>query len=94
MTNNLKSFAARVQAAGRQVPPAGRFGSKAFIHAVWAIGRFDESLAEFKAMLVEANRLRLVDLSRADMPEALDPYNVQRSEIRHLGAVFNFIRVD
>lgn len=88
----LKDFAAAVEAACRAVPEAGRFGGKVWIHAAWAVGRFDLSLAEFKARLVECNAARLLNLSRCDLVEAFNPYDVRRSTAEHMGATYNFIR--
>lgn len=94
MSLELQSFASRVNAVASQMPAAGRFGqSKAFIFSVWALGRFEETLAEFKASLVLANKAGLVELCRADLVEAMDKGQVARSEIEHLGAVFHFVRI-
>jgi hypothetical protein len=93
MPTDLTTFAAAVKAACQRVPAAGRFGSKTWIHAAWAIGRFDMGLAEFKAALAEANRLRLLDLVRCDLVEAFDAYDVERSTVRHLGATYNFVQM-
>lgn len=90
----LQSFASQVNAVASQMPAAGRFGeSKAFIFSVWALGRFEETLAEFKASLIVASKAGLVELCRADMVEAMDAGQVRRSEIEHLGATYNFVRI-
>ena len=47
----------------------------------------------FKGRLAEANNARLLDLSRADMVEAMDPDDVRLSEVPYLGAVFHFVRI-
>src|SRR4051812_12683934 len=91
---DLQAFATQVKAACKLVPARGRFGdNKVWIHAAWAIGRFPHTLRAFKADLCEANRLRLLDLSRADLVEAMDPYDVERSNTTHLGATYNFIQL-
>lgn len=95
-TANLETFAAAVRAACLATPAAGRVGAvspKVWIHAAWAVGRFDMALIEFKRMLLAANRARLLDLSRCDMPEAFDPYDVRHSGVSDRGAEFNFIRI-
>jgi hypothetical protein len=84
--------------AARKTPEAGRYGeTKVFVHAAWAVGEFFTkhglTLDEFKARLVEANRLRLLDLSRADLVEAMSAYDVKRSATADGAAVFNFIRL-
>lgn len=89
----LETFAKRVKAAAARVPSAGRVGAKAWIHATWAIGQFDETLDEFKALLVEANAARLLDLVRCDLVEAFDRFDVRRSRVEARGAEFNFIRI-
>jgi hypothetical protein len=47
----------------------------------------------FKRRLAEANNARLLDLSRADMVEAMDFDDVRLSEIPYLGATFHFVRI-
>ena len=48
----------------------------------------------FKQRLAEANNARLLDLSRADLVQAMDPEDVQLSEVSYLNASFHFIRID
>jgi hypothetical protein len=83
-----------VQSALRDMPASGRFGpDKVFISDLWdRIGRrLSMSLDQFKRWLVTQNRLRTLDLARADLVGAMDPGKVERSEIRHLGADFHFV---
>jgi len=96
--DDLSAFAARVLEAAKS-SPTGHFGAnKVFISHVWRLLRDDPavstmSLDEFKKRLAEANQARLLDLSRADLVEAMDPEDVRLSEVSHLGASFHFIRV-
>lgn len=95
---DLPGFARRVLEAARS-SPTGRFGDdKVFVGHAWSALRHEPAFAamdsnEFKRRLAEANNARLLDLSRADMVEAMDPEEVERSEIRYLGATFHFIRI-
>lgn len=52
------------------------------------------TLDGFKALLIELQRDGSVDLSRADLPEAMDSGKVRRSEIASLGSTYHFVRVD
>ena len=47
----------------------------------------------FKRALAEANNLRLIDLARADLVQAMDPEDVRRSEVQYLNATFHFVRI-
>jgi hypothetical protein len=91
---NLRTFAERVREAAR-ASTTGRFGGdKIFISHVWhtlkhQVRGLDERA--FKDRLLEANRARLLSLSRADLVEAMDPADVAASETRYLGATFHFI---
>jgi CheY-like chemotaxis protein len=73
----------------------GRFGpQKVFISALWrklAAGFSPMTLEQFKRKLLEANRLRLLDLSRADLVGAMDNSEVMESEIKDHGAEFHFV---
>ena len=94
---DLDTFARRVVEAARS-SPTGRFGdNQVFIAHVWDALKDDPAFAApgvegFKARLAEANNARRLDLSRADLVEAMDPDDVRRSEVRHLGATFHFVR--
>ncbi|MFO0891361.1 MAG: hypothetical protein U0790_19735, partial [Isosphaeraceae bacterium] len=96
---DLARFAEDVRSAARACP-TGRFGdSKVFIAHVWRalrdVPRFREmDEATFKRHLAEANNARLLDLSRADLVQAMDPDDVRLSEVSYLNATFHFIRID
>ena len=95
---DLPSFASHVKSAARDCP-TGRFGdNKVFIAHVWkalqanpAFGTME--LATFKERLAEANNARLIDLSRADLVQAMDPDDVRQSEVHYLNATFHFVRI-
>jgi hypothetical protein len=90
----LRTFAERVKEAAK-ASTTGHFGEdKVFISHVWRVLQDQvQGLDEraFKDRLVEANRERLLSLSRADLVEAMDPKDVADSETRYLGASFHFI---
>jgi hypothetical protein len=94
---DLPSFAAQVKSAARDCP-TGRFGdNKVFIAHVWKALQADLAfgtmeLAAFKEHLAEANNARLLDLSRADLVQAMDPDDVRQSEVHYLNATFHFVR--
>jgi hypothetical protein len=95
---DLPTFAANVKAAAC-VCPTGRFGdSKVFISHVWKAVQSDRAfqtmdLSTFKERLAEANNARLLDLSRADLIQAMDPEDVRESEVHYLNATFHFVRI-
>jgi hypothetical protein len=92
------AIAERVKAAARDCP-TGRFGDhKVFIAHVWDRLRSEPDFAGmdldgFKRALAEANNLRLIDLARADLVQAMDPQDVRRSEVHYLNATFHFVRI-
>ena len=92
------ALAERVRAAARECP-TGRYGDhKVFIAHVWDRLQTEPDFAGmdldgFKRALAEANNLRLLDLARADLVQAMDPEDVRRSEIRYLNATFHFVRI-
>jgi len=94
---SLKDFAHRAKQAARSCP-TGRFGeNKVFIAHVWRQLSQDPvfngmDINEFKKRLAEANNARLLDLSRADLVQAMDPDDVRESEVQYLGATCHFIR--
>lgn len=98
--DTLERFAARAVRAAEKVAtgPArdiGTFGGyKVFTHAARSIGKFKMPLPEFKKKLLEAHRRRLLTLARADLVEAMNPHDVQRSQIVDGGATYNFIVLD
>jgi hypothetical protein len=77
---------------------------KLFIHRVHAAApylgarkegsRWAPSLETFKSRVLEAQRKGLIELSRADLVEAMEPGDVRASEINYLGERFNFIRLE
>jgi hypothetical protein len=91
-SDGLQSFAMQVLQIARSVS-TGHFGAdKVFIsHVYRALPAPQPTEADFKNQLVEANRARLVTLSRADLVEAMNPEDVAASETRYLGATFHFI---
>ncbi len=96
---DLPTFAATVRALARACP-AGRFGdNKVFIAAVWRQSQAEANfprltLDEFKARLVQAHRAGLLQLSRADLVQAMDPAAVAESEVPYLNATFHFVLLD
>jgi hypothetical protein len=92
---DLTMFAERVQAAARRCT-SGRFGqNKVFIAHVWREVRSELNemqIDAFKDLLARANNRGLVSLSRADLVEAMEPRDVEESEIPYLNARFHFIR--
>lgn len=77
-----------------------RFGpDKVFISAIWRRlqneprfrGMTDQ---QFKRMLINANRDRLLNLARADLVGAMDPLEVDQSEILDRGSSFHFVLDD
>ena len=93
---DLAGFAVRVLAAARDCP-TGRFGpDKVFIGHVYrhlAADGADPGLTldQFKRHLVEANRGRLLVLSRADMPELHPPADLDESLVTDLNARYHFL---
>ena len=79
--------------------PTGRFGdNKVFVVHVYRALHEDPAIAAlgldgFKQRLAEANNARRLDLSRADMVEAMDPNDVALSEVTYHGALFHFVRI-
>jgi hypothetical protein len=97
ISEDLTAFAGRVLAAAR-ASTTGRYGhNKVFISHVWRSLERDPSpvdAAAFKERLVEAHREGLLDLSRADLVEAMAPEDVAASETSYYGATFHFVRMD
>jgi hypothetical protein len=95
----LPNFAETISRAARD-SQLGRFGeNKVFISQVWRAFQAREdfdglSLQEFKERLVAAHRRRLLELSRADLVERMDPREVAESETKYMDATFHFVRVD
>ncbi|NEP62091.1 MAG: hypothetical protein F6K31_34965 [Symploca sp. SIO2G7] len=94
----LEDFAAAALNAAK-LTQTGRFGDhRVFISHVWQTWqqRSEPSLSldDFKQQLIEANRQRLLTLSRADLAHTLDADDVSASEITYLNSTFHFIRLD
>jgi hypothetical protein len=95
---DLLWFATRVELAAATCP-TGRFGdNKVFIAHVWRALQSDPvfqamELITFKEHLAEANNARLLNLSRADLVQAMDPNDVHESEVHYLNATFHFVRI-
>jgi hypothetical protein len=93
---DLDTFARRVLEAARS-SPTGQFGDdKVFVVHVFRTLSSDPVFATmgldgFKQRLAEANNARRLDLSRANMVEAMDPNDVELSKVSYLGAEFHFI---
>ena len=98
-TMELPRFAQQVKELA-QTSPTGRFGeNKVFLSHVWNQfqgegGGNGMTRSEFDRLLVEANRENLITLSRADLVSAMNPNDVQSSEIRLPNSTFHFIRTD
>lgn len=96
---SLADFARAVQQLAAASPPTARFGTnKVFIAALWRLRQQQPplshlSLEEFKQHLVEANRLGLLTLSRADLVHVMDPTLVTDSETRYLNSCFHFVLI-
>jgi hypothetical protein len=92
------SFVQKVRAAAQDCS-SGRFGvNKVFIIHVWRALQNNEhfrgmDLSAFKQHLAEANNARLLDLSRADLVQAMNPDDVQLSEVNYHNAIFHFIQI-
>ncbi len=95
---DLPAFAQHVKTAARECI-TGRFGgNKVFIAHVWKAVQNDPAFqamgqAAFKERLAEANNARLLNLSRADLVQAMDPDDVRQSEVHYLSATFHFLRI-
>lgn len=93
------AFAADVKRAAEGCE-SGRFGAhKVFISHVYRRlaadgGQRGLDLASFKDHLLEAMRLGLIALSRADMSYALDQTDVAESSVPHLNDTLHFVRLD
>jgi hypothetical protein len=98
-TLDLDDFARRVQATARACK-TGRYGDgKVFIVHVWRALQTDPTFhggdfPAFKTRLAEANNARLLNLSRADLVQAMDPEDVLLSEVVYMSTCFHFIRTD
>jgi hypothetical protein len=96
---DLPAFARTVLDAARATTTGRYSHNKVFIIHVWRSlqehgGVQGMDLSAFKQCLAEANNARLLDLSRADLVQAMNPDDVQLSEVSYLSATFHFIRVE
>jgi hypothetical protein len=93
----LPEFASRVTDAARS-SNTGRWHDAVFISHVWNTlrGRGDVGISfeKFKRRLIEAYQSDLLDLSRADLVDAMPAADVSASETVHSGARFHFVRVE
>lgn len=95
---DLATFASRVKATASTCT-TGRYGNnKVFIAHVWTALQSDPdfqkmSLHAFKDRLAQANNARLLDLSRADLVQAMNADDVRQSEVQYLSATFHFVRI-
>lgn len=89
----FKPVAEKVNAAAKKLVSSGEgFGQrKAFISDVAkAVG---STVARLGPMLIRFNQLGWIELARADMPVAMDPEKVSRSEIEHGNASWHLVVV-
>lgn len=94
---SIEEFAEAVLKAAA-ASPTGKYGlDKVFISHVWRSYSAREgsrmSREDFKARLLEANRMNCLTLSRADLPDQLNPDDVRASETPYLNTLFHFIRI-
>jgi hypothetical protein len=94
----LAEFAQRVREA-TQSTATGRWHGAVFISHVWnalrARGNVGITFERFKRRLVDAHQKDLIELSRADLVDAMSPADVSDSETAHSsGARFHFVRLE
>ncbi len=80
--------------AVRTAPASDRYGPhKVFVSRLWDRigGDLRMTLPQFKAWLITLNRTEAADLARADLVGAMNPRDVERSEINDHGATFHFV---
>jgi hypothetical protein len=94
---DLSDFAQRVTEAARS-SATGRWHGAVFISHVWntlrAHGEVGISFEKFKRRLIDAYQKDLIELSRADLVDAMPAADVSASETVHSGARFHFVRLD
>lgn len=94
---DLHEFAQRVTEAARSAE-TGRWHGAVFISHVWntlrARGDVGITFEKFKRRLIEAHQKDLIELSRADLVEAMPTADVTESETVHSGARFHFVRLE
>jgi hypothetical protein len=93
----LPEFASHVNEAARS-SQTGRWHGAVFISHVWntlrARGDVGLTFPTFLRRLVEAFQADLIELSRADLVDAMSAADVSASETIHSGARFHFIRLE
>jgi hypothetical protein len=94
---DLREFAQRVMDAARSAETR-RWHGAVFISQVWstlqARGELGTTFEKFKRRLIEAHQEKLIELSRADLVEAMPTADVTASETVHSGARFHFVRLE
>jgi hypothetical protein len=93
---DLSKFAAAAKEAARATEHE-TFRGKAFVHDAFQQVRqqpeyFGMSLTQFKRRLVESQNARLLDMTRADLVEAMKQSDLELSHVEHNKATWNFIR--
>ena len=71
-----------------------RFGTrKVFIRAAYEAMKGGPSYTweQFRERLIEANKARLLSLSRADLVDAMHAQDVEESHVRHFASDFHFV---
>lgn len=87
----LESFARRVQSAANELPPWTPGADGVPISDIYHRLRPRPPLEEFRRLLIQAHQADLLELTRADLVEAMDPKTVRDSEVTHFGARFHFV---
>lgn len=93
----LKIWADQTNKAAKETT-TGRVGDKVFINHVAMTCDIDpvedpKKYAQFKDLLVKANRAGYVSLARADFSPSYPKQDVEQSEIHYLTATWHFIRL-
>jgi hypothetical protein len=95
--SSLNDFAQRVTEAARS-STTRRWHGAVFISDVWEAlkgrGEVGITFEKFKRRLIEAHQQDLLELSRADLVDAMSPADVSASETIHSGARFHFVRLE
>lgn len=93
---DINEFAHQVTEAAR-ASRDGRWHGAVFISHVWntlrARGDVGITFDQFKRRLIEAHQDKLIELSRADLVDAMPAADVSASETVHSGARFHFVRL-
>ncbi|SDH80825.1 hypothetical protein [Nitrosomonas sp. Nm132] len=96
---DLEAFATQIMESANRCQ-TGRFGkNKIFISHVWKQMGIDSKQSgldfnKFKQLLTLANNKGLINLSRADLAQAMNQEDVTASETHYLTATFHFIRLE